>query len=55
MIVDPAAEIFKKSTALFPLPTSTHSHGASVTPLPTVVPEPPVFQHSSDAGTKTLW
>ncbi|KAH8805850.1 hypothetical protein F5884DRAFT_755401 [Xylogone sp. PMI_703] len=49
MILDPIEE-FKKTT-LLPAPTST----ASPTPLPTIVPTPPIFEKITSEGTRTLW
>jgi len=44
-------EFLAKSTALLPIPTSTH-----VSPIPTVVPGPSYeYQTASDTGVRTLW
>jgi len=48
MIMDGAAELFMA-------PTKTKSPLTDPTAFPTVVPNPPIFQHASTAGFRTLW
>ena len=52
MIVD-AVEMLKEATTfpLVPTPTPT----ASVSSVPSVVPDTPVFQLAGDDGKRTLW
>ena len=47
-IIDPVWA-FKTSTLLVPHPTS------SVSPIPTVIPNLPIYEKVGETGTKTLW
>lgn len=56
MIVDQFEEVLKKTSQLFPLPTaSTSAHPSHVAPVPSVLPDTPVYETVGDAGAKTLW
>jgi len=48
MILDGAAELFMA-------PTKTKSPLTDPTAFPTIVPNPPIIQHASAAGFRTLW
>jgi len=50
MIVDPV-ELMKTTSLLVPTSTSIPPH----TPLPTVIPDRPEYQHASASGMRTLW
>jgi len=51
MIVDTFEEVLKK-TSLIPVPTAKPTH---VAPIPSVLPDPDVFELVGDSGKKTLW
>jgi len=56
-MIDPQAlvEAFKTATATLPnpkIPTATPTH---VAPIPSVIPNQPIYEVAGDAGHKTLW
>ncbi len=56
MIVDQFEEVLRKTTELFPLPTATASaKPTNVAPVPSVIPDYPIFEGASSSGKKTLW
>lgn len=56
MIVDQFEEVLKKTSQLFPLPTATHSaRPTHVAPIPSVLPDHPIYEAVGDSGSKTLW
>jgi bacteriorhodopsin len=54
-MIDPqqAIDAFNRKTSSLLVPTTSAT--ASVSPIPTVVPTPPIFETVGEAGTKTLW
>uniref|UniRef100_UPI001C31EA5B Opsin n=1 Tax=Leptosphaeria maculans TaxID=5022 RepID=UPI001C31EA5B len=56
MIVDQFEEVLMKTSQLFPLPTATQSaQPTHVAPVPTVLPDTPIYETVGDSGSKTLW
>jgi hypothetical protein len=50
-MIDPQmVDAFKTTTSSLLVPTTT-----SVSPIPTVIPNPPHYEKVGETGTKTLW
>jgi bacteriorhodopsin len=54
MMIDPV-EVLKKTTKSLLVPTSTSTPHPSDTAFPTIIPNPPTFQHADASGYRTLW
>lgn len=56
-IVDPVEMLIKTTSSLLvPIPTTTkHHHHTSISPIPTVTPNPDIYEVASDSGKRTLW
>lgn len=56
MIVPDFEEVLAKTSKLFPLPTTTATAKPThVAPIPSVLPDTPIFEVAGDSGKKTLW
>lgn len=56
MIVPEFEEILAKTSHLFPLPTTTGAAKPThVAPIPSVLPDTPIYEVAGDSGKKTLW
>jgi hypothetical protein len=53
-IIDPVWA-FKTTSSLLIPPHPTSTSATSVAPIPTVIPNLPIYEKVGEAGTKTLW
>lgn len=55
-MLDPQlVEVFKTATSSLLVPTHTATATPSVKPIPTIVPNHPIYERVHDTGAKTLW